>query len=1735
MKEHQDLLNAWAESDWQGRSADVQRILIQAGRSKMQSWYYDFLSEMSLNQEEDIAREAAEVLLKLYGNDDVYQRMLNSSSKDVRQQAVYFFFQDDALPDKQTARKLLQIEEYHQKIVDGLIDRVKETPRLLPELFERYKTAENELERTGYARVLSTRIRYFIMQIDKEDAGEIRELIDDIITLRLSSPIINFLNINKNLSKEKLLLEAIAPHFHTHEYFLHQCQMYLNPELKKKLNLPPLPRSYSTKKIQLTLKDRQYLIALAALTLSVPFVIFFLLKGAILPFMSREEKLVSFIFMYHSIFAVYTVAINSIYFFLLIQSWKGFHEKQLNWESAGKKFLYTSGILPSVTILAPAYNEESTIAESIYSLLSLRYPDSELIVINDGSSDSTMETLVSQFDLQLVDYSLNGTIETSPVRGLYKNDRIPNLLVIDKENGGKADALNTGLNIASGEYICSIDSDSLLEPESLTKMMFQTLIRSERTVAVGGNIIPVNGCRVEKGAISEVHVAQNKYARYQTIEYLRSFITGRMGWARMNMLMIISGAFGAFRRQDVMDIGGYMTGKGTQKKDTVGEDMELVVRLTRHLHEQKIKYFVDYAPNANCWTEVPDNLKDLMKQRDRWQRVLIENLVYHRKMLLNRNYGITGLLVFPYFYLFELLGPFWETGGYFVLILTLLLGLLSSKVFLVMFSIVVLFGILISSTALFLSEKGILTLPKQDFGRLVSRAVMENLGFRQLISMYRTFTYFSYLTKNKDWQKFKRIGFNSSGDHIRSNSTVRVIIIAAVSAIAVAFTATAVYMKYLRPGGHAGSFTYAVSDIQTPEKYKINQLEWPFQNSRGYRKESPAEVFILSSVVPAEASDEEALRGIDSVKERAKDSSLLVCNGLLLNSDIHPLYRNLLQDYIQVEPSGWSVIYSREKDPSLVFQHESGKIITLKGKEHFNGRPPNAQFREHSANIYSWIPIYKAAGATRVTTLVNLGLNQKGGNLLQEAGIPEDIPLIMENYNYPTATAFFTVNIYHSTPVSERSWLFKRYAYNLKTTLYKQGSNDELYWRIFDPWIDDLVETITATNPKPMVETEKTIFTTDNSQFYIKIPGEDTTPFYIKGVNLGTALPGKWFTEPPERERLYYHWFTSMKEIHLNTLRVYTLLPPSFYRAFRKFNLDHPADPLYLIQEIWPEENPPNKDYLERQYDETYRKEITLNIDALHGKGNIQYRLHQAWGNYSNDVTPWLIGYLIGRELEPEEVEETNQRNPEYIYHGNFVSAPRGPATEAWLAAMVDHAISYETETYGTSHPMGIVSWPLLDPQHHPVEWNDPRLQGKTPPTDRIEMDINRLIVENNSFGGLFGAYHIYPNYPDFMNNQSSYAEYRDDKGVFRYGGYLNEFIRTQVKYPAIVAEYGISTSAAEAHHSPDGYHHGGLSEDSQAEGIIRMTEAIRREGYGGSIIFEWIDEWAKKTWTTEPFMIPYNRHALWHNPLDPEQNYGIVAMAASSERSFKEHAAADSPIKIQLWGSEAHLYIRINYFDPDVFNLQTGKILFGFDTYAPNKGILNFPNLPDFSTPTGMESIAEISLKENKARILNATDYNIGNNTFGSSSRESQTFDPIKILINAAYTNERGIPVPAYFTEWGELHTGPLDEARNSFYTDNESLTLRIPWGLLNVSDPSTGFVLDNPEKVTTVLAADQLNTANSREIRVYGVLIDNSNQVLFQFPELSYTWGKWDKPEYTETPKKSVRMLSEYFSQIE
>ncbi len=759
-----NLVLGWSDANRFNTDSDSRRIIILAARTRLRGWFSAFLIDTIKSGDRTAAEEAASVFMEFYADDHEDLKLFDAGPEDLRRKAVFHYFSTADLPGPEETAEMMKDPEMRNSVIAGLAERIRETPRTIPELFTRYQDAATEEERTGYAAVLSSKINYFMIQLRGEESGEIRELLDDAIALGISAPIINFLNVNKSLAVEKLLLETLRPHTETAGHFRHQCQLYLKADLREQLNLPPLAESRGKTKIQLTKADRFYMLLFAALTALVPLAVFFITAGSSLQYMSGEERLVSFLLMYHRIFAFYAVSISSIYLVLMILSRNVIRNQQISWSIADKKFLYTNGILPPVSILAPAYNEEKTIVQNIYSLLSLDYPNFELIVINDGSGDGTMKLLKEHFELKLIDNPLSEHIVTSPLVGLYRNSEIPNLLVIDKENGGKADALNAGLNAAKGEFVCSIDADSLLEPSALTKMMFQVLNNDRKTIAVGGNIIPVNGCRTKNGAIREIHLPLNRYSRYQTVEYMRSFITGRLGWTRLNSLMIISGAFGAFRRKEVVNIGGYMTGTGRMKKDTVGEDMELVVRLIRSQHEKGEKFHIDYAHNANCWTEVPEKLGDLLKQRDRWHRGLIEIFLFHKKMLFNKKYGAPGMIAFPFYLVFELLGPFWESYGYAVLILSLFLGLLNSQIFLFMFAIVVLLGILVSASALFLAEIDILYFQGKEFIKGILTVIEENFGYRQFISMHRAFSFLSYLVKNKGWQKLNRKGFEPESD-----------------------------------------------------------------------------------------------------------------------------------------------------------------------------------------------------------------------------------------------------------------------------------------------------------------------------------------------------------------------------------------------------------------------------------------------------------------------------------------------------------------------------------------------------------------------------------------------------------------------------------------------------------------------------------------------------------------------------------------------------------------------------------------------------------------------------------------------------------------------------------------------------------------------------------------------------------------------------------------------------------
>lgn len=389
-----------------------------------------------------------------------------------------------------------------------------------------------------------------------------------------------------------------------------------------------------------------------------------------------------------------------------------------------------TGFDPPISILVPAYNEEANIAASVKSLLQQDYPEFEVVVINDGSEDSTLEELTRAFALLPFPEAYWRRLPCRDIRGIYRSTLHRGLRVIDKVNGGKSDALNAGINASRFPLFCAMDADSILQRDALARVV-QPFLEDPGTIVAGGTVRIANGCRITGGYLDEVGLPESLLARFQIIEYLRAFLFGRLGWSPLNAVLIVSGAFGLFRKSAVVEAGGYHTG-------TIGEDMELIVRLHRIHRLRRIPYRIVYVPDPICWTEAPETARVLRSQRTRWQRGLAESLAAHLKLLFHPRAGAIGWFAFPFFVLFELLGPAIEVLGYGAMLVGLAFGLISWQAFQTFLFVALNFGILLSVTALLLEEMSFRLYPRPwHLVRLFAAAVLENFGYRQLVSLWR--------------------------------------------------------------------------------------------------------------------------------------------------------------------------------------------------------------------------------------------------------------------------------------------------------------------------------------------------------------------------------------------------------------------------------------------------------------------------------------------------------------------------------------------------------------------------------------------------------------------------------------------------------------------------------------------------------------------------------------------------------------------------------------------------------------------------------------------------------------------------------------------------------------------------------------------------------------------------------------------------------------------------------------
>jgi cellulose synthase/poly-beta-1,6-N-acetylglucosamine synthase-like glycosyltransferase len=450
----------------------------------------------------------------------------------------------------------------------------------------------------------------------------------------------------------------------------------------------------------------------------------------------------------------YTIALNLNYTLLLGLGWAEIAAYVRRRPLRDYDTVARSELSTPVSILVPAYDEEPVIVESVRSLLASSYRELEVVVVNDGSSDGTLERLLEAFAMAEIERVPRARLATKEVRAVYGSASEPRLVLVDKENGGKADALNAGLCHARYPLFCAVDSDTVLDRDALARLVWQ-FQQAPETVGVGGIVRIANGSSVRDARVVDVQTPRRLLVNLQIVEYLRAFLTGRTGWSRLGMLLIVSGAFGLFRRDTVIAAGGYDT-------TTVGEDAELVFRLHRHCREQGEPYKISFIADPVCWTEAPADARTLSRQRDRWQRGLVESLWRHRRMIGRPRYGLVGTVAMPYFLIFEALGPLIELIGYLVVPTAFAVGALDPMFALLYATLAMTYGLVFSFGALRIEELAFQRYRRwRCLVRLVVAAVIENFGYRQWNTLVRARACWRLVRGSRGWGEMARTGFGA--------------------------------------------------------------------------------------------------------------------------------------------------------------------------------------------------------------------------------------------------------------------------------------------------------------------------------------------------------------------------------------------------------------------------------------------------------------------------------------------------------------------------------------------------------------------------------------------------------------------------------------------------------------------------------------------------------------------------------------------------------------------------------------------------------------------------------------------------------------------------------------------------------------------------------------------------------------------------------------------------------------
>jgi tetratricopeptide (TPR) repeat protein len=696
-------------------------------------------------------------------------------------------------------------------------------------------------------------------------------------------------------------------------------------------------------------------------------------------------------------------------------------------------------------------------------------------------------------------------------------------------------------------------------------------------------------------------------------------------------------------------------------------------------------------------------------------------------------------------------------------------------------------------------------------------------------------------------------------------------------------------------------------------------------------------------------------------------------------------------------------------------------------------------------------------------------------------------------------------------------------------------------------------------------------------------------PFYVKGMNLGAALPGRAASVFPD-SATYAVWLRLMGAMGVNTVRVYTTHPPVFYQALLDYNREHAHAPLWLLHGVWAELPPADAEYDHPGWLGGYYGDLRLVVDIVHGQADAVLQAGRSAGRYTADVSTWTLGYILGREWEPHSVARYNRTLPgRHSWTGNYVDVVQGTAMDVWLGRTIEEMVRYETARYRTQRPVAYTNWPPTDALRHVSEADiaeeqairralgDPQeyAPGEAG-NDHVTLDPTLIRARAAFPAGHFAAYHVYPYYPDFLVLDEGLNRARSPSGPSNYVGYLEQLKDHHGDDMAVlIAEYGVSTAAGIAHFQPQGWHHGGNTEAQAAAANAQLTREIAAAGMAGGVVFAWIDEWFKQTWINAPFELPRERDAAWHNRMDPEENFGVLALEAAPlelmartptelERAWRlvEPLFTDSSgATLRAVADAAYLRVRVGFG-----GARPDEVLIGFDVLDPARGEFRWPDGVGSTLPVGLDFVLRV--RGEHAQLLVHPPYNPtridtldfvppGEPRFPALSRtppgyftgryissvrapllpkasQAGAYEGLRVLAHRLRFGRDSTEYAAAGYDWGVLPRGPLPDGLWEWTADG--LEVRIPWQLLNVADPSQRSVLAD----TAALTDGGLRTVTVPGIRMLlglragdGVTTLPQAAIAGQVP--LFTWNTWELPRWRARVRPTYAAIRDAWRQIE